>query len=267
MSRSCWSTAKLTTCALAFSDERSVSVVLNAGEDLRARGISYTVERNLSSALLSFWVSIPCYLSLEFVVNTCVSVWNENGVLAVGVKCVSPDLCRMLVDFRGSVTDLRFPVAFCCEFRGQEEADLRVFRIAVLLGDLFALTVNLQRLVKSVRLIDDLIESHVVTGRQMCRARKVQRYHPSGDCRIRVSTTELCVVPEKSNAIIRVVTAGFECLPPSCDGLMGPDDHEPMISTVRLAVRARCLTAALLICRISGNQLDQWSASWSIPVP
>ncbi|KZV45547.1 NBS-containing resistance-like protein [Dorcoceras hygrometricum] len=46
-----------------------------------------------------------------------------------------------------------------------------------------------------------------------------------------------CVVPKKSNAIIGVVTAGFECLPPSCDGLTGPDDHGPMISTGRLAVR------------------------------
>ncbi|KZV38570.1 hypothetical protein F511_04275 [Dorcoceras hygrometricum] len=45
-----------------------------------------------------------------------------------------------------------------------------------------------------------------------------------------------CVVPEKSNAIIGVVTAGFECLPPSCDGLTGPDDHGQMISTGRLAV-------------------------------
>ncbi|KZV16431.1 hypothetical protein F511_31242 [Dorcoceras hygrometricum] len=131
---SCWSTAELTAGALACSDERSVSVVLNAGE-----------------ALLSFWVSIPCYLILEFVVNTCVSVWNENGVLAVGVKCISPDLCRMLVDFRGSVTDLRFPVAFCHEFQGQEEDYLRVLRIAVLLRDLYALTVNLQCMVKSVR--------------------------------------------------------------------------------------------------------------------
>ncbi|KZV21829.1 hypothetical protein F511_13632 [Dorcoceras hygrometricum] len=39
------------------------------------------------------------------------------------------------------------------------------------------------------------------------------------------------VVPEKSNAIVGVVTTGFECLPPSCDGLTGPDDHGPMIST------------------------------------
>ncbi|KZV22252.1 hypothetical protein F511_35076 [Dorcoceras hygrometricum] len=46
----------------------------------------------------------------------------------------------------------------------------------------------------------------------MCRARKVQ-------------------------PIIGVVTARFECLPPSCDGLTGPDDHGPMISTGRLAVR------------------------------
>ncbi|KZV49598.1 hypothetical protein F511_23629 [Dorcoceras hygrometricum] len=39
------------------------------------------------------------------------------------------------------------------------------------------------------------------------------------------------VVSEKSNAIVGVVTTGFECLPPSCDGLTGPDDHGPMIST------------------------------------
>ncbi|KZV38866.1 AMP-dependent synthetase and ligase superfamily protein [Dorcoceras hygrometricum] len=42
----------------------------------------------------------------------------------------------------------------------------------------------------------------------------------------------LCVVPEKSNAIIGVVTTGFECLPPSCDGLKGSEDHGPMISPV-----------------------------------
>ncbi|KZV19284.1 laccase-14-like [Dorcoceras hygrometricum] len=41
-----------------------------------------------------------------------------------------------------------------------------------------------------------------------------------------------CVVPEKSNAIIGVVTIGFECLPPSCDGLTGSEDHGPMISPV-----------------------------------
>ncbi|KZV27170.1 hypothetical protein F511_24980 [Dorcoceras hygrometricum] len=41
-----------------------------------------------------------------------------------------------------------------------------------------------------------------------------------------------CVVPENSNAIIGVVTTGFECLPPSCDGLMGSEDHGPMISPV-----------------------------------
>ncbi|KZV35881.1 hypothetical protein F511_36730 [Dorcoceras hygrometricum] len=55
------------------------------------------------------------------------------------------------------------------------------------------------------------------SGREFCRA--------------------LCVVPEKSNAIIGVVTVGFKCLPPSCDWLTGPDDHGPMISTCRLAVR------------------------------
>ncbi|KZV21214.1 ABC transporter G family member 22 [Dorcoceras hygrometricum] len=41
---------------------------------------------------------------------------------------------------------------------------------------------------------------------------------------------EMNFVPEKSNAIVGVVTTGFECLPPSCDGLTGPDDHGPMIS-------------------------------------
>ncbi|KZV32663.1 receptor-like protein 12 [Dorcoceras hygrometricum] len=38
------------------------------------------------------------------------------------------------------------------------------------------------------------------------------------------------LVSEKSNAIVGVVTTGFECLPPSCDGLTGPDDHGPMVS-------------------------------------
>ncbi|KZV31971.1 protein penguin [Dorcoceras hygrometricum] len=58
---------------------------------------------------------------------------------------------------------------------------------------------------------------------------------------------DLCVVPEKYNAIIGVVTAGFECLPPSCDGLTGPDDHGPMISTGRLAVRDSICKEALYI--------------------
>ncbi|KZV32286.1 hypothetical protein F511_21679 [Dorcoceras hygrometricum] len=59
------------------------------------------------------------------------------------------------------------------------------------------------------------------------------------NCRSQEGSVSLrpCVVPEKSNAIIGVVTAGFECLPPSCDGLAGPDDHGPMISTGELAVR------------------------------
>ncbi|KZV25472.1 pectinesterase 63 [Dorcoceras hygrometricum] len=42
----------------------------------------------------------------------------------------------------------------------------------------------------------------------------------------------LCVVPEKSNAIIGVVTTGFEFLPSRCDGLTGCEDHGPMISPV-----------------------------------
>ncbi|KZV56185.1 hypothetical protein F511_24002 [Dorcoceras hygrometricum] len=45
-----------------------------------------------------------------------------------------------------------------------------------------------------------------------------------------VTVARAGVVPEKSNAIVGVVTTGFECLTPSCDGLTGPDDHGPMIS-------------------------------------
>ncbi|KZV28974.1 hypothetical protein F511_07534 [Dorcoceras hygrometricum] len=41
-----------------------------------------------------------------------------------------------------------------------------------------------------------------------------------------------CVVPENSNAIIEVVTTGFERLPPICDGLTGSEDHGPIISPV-----------------------------------
>ncbi|KZV36932.1 hypothetical protein F511_16627 [Dorcoceras hygrometricum] len=59
-----------------------------------------------------------------------------------------------------------------------------------------------------------------------------------------------CIVPEKSNAIIGVVTAGFECLPPSCDGMTDLDDHGPMISTGRFAVRGS-----------SGNQAGQSGGS------
>ncbi|KZV31472.1 exopolygalacturonase [Dorcoceras hygrometricum] len=47
-----------------------------------------------------------------------------------------------------------------------------------------------------------------------------------------IASVTRCVVPEKSNAIIGVVTTGFECLPPSCDGLTGSEDHGPMISPV-----------------------------------
>ncbi|KZV15564.1 hypothetical protein F511_16634 [Dorcoceras hygrometricum] len=57
-------------------------------------------------------------------------------------------------------------------------------------------------------------------------------------------------MPEKSNAIIGVVNTGFECLPPSCDGLTGPDDHGQMISTGRFAVRGS-----------SGNQAGQSGGS------
>ncbi|KZV29973.1 hypothetical protein F511_41253 [Dorcoceras hygrometricum] len=55
---------------------------------------------------------------------------------------------------------------------------------------------------------------------------------------------------EKSNAIIGVVTIGFECLPPSCDGLTGLDDHGSMISTGLFTVRGS-----------SGNQAGQSGGS------
>ncbi|KZV22674.1 hypothetical protein F511_40522 [Dorcoceras hygrometricum] len=59
--------------------------------------------------------------------------------------------------------------------------------------------------------------------RSGCLGRELQRL---------VRTLLRCVVPEKSNAIIEVVTTGFECLPPSCDGLTGSEDHGTMISPV-----------------------------------
>ncbi|KZV38479.1 hypothetical protein F511_41009 [Dorcoceras hygrometricum] len=82
------------------------------------------------------------------------------------------------------------------------------------------------------------------------------------------SRIELCVVPEKSNAIIGVVTTGFECLPPSCDVLMGSEDHGPMISPVDtpcmlFVLRLDLVFVFLLLCCLglcyqfagsSGNQ-------------
>ncbi|KZV49540.1 proline-rich protein 1-like [Dorcoceras hygrometricum] len=64
-----------------------------------------------------------------------------------------------------------------------------------------------------------------------------QRFEGSRKICVLVEFPLQCVVPEKSNAIIGVVTVGFECLPPSCDGLTGPDDHGSMISDRRFAVR------------------------------
>ncbi|KZV35508.1 serine/threonine-protein kinase ATM [Dorcoceras hygrometricum] len=59
--------------------------------------------------------------------------------------------------------------------------------------------------------------------RSGCLGRELQRL---------VITLLRCVVPEKSNAIIGVVTTGFECLPPSYDGLTGSEYHGPMISPI-----------------------------------
>ncbi|KZV34511.1 hypothetical protein F511_27860 [Dorcoceras hygrometricum] len=75
-------------------------------------------------------------------------------------------------------------------------------------------------------LIEDHIESHVVTDRLINRARKVQRYHRSGD---------------------RLI--GCVRIQPSCDGLTGPEDHGPMISPlIHRGMEAR---------RSSGNQAGQ----------
>ncbi|KZV47122.1 hypothetical protein F511_25468 [Dorcoceras hygrometricum] len=65
-----------------------------------------------------------------------------------------------------------------------------------------------------------------------------------------------CVVPEKSNDIIGVVTARFECLPPSRDGLTSPDDHGPMISTGDWLLGLCCPFAGS-----SGNQAGQSGGS------
>ncbi|KZV52302.1 hypothetical protein F511_39297 [Dorcoceras hygrometricum] len=45
------------------------------------------------------------------------------------------------------------------------------------------------------------------------------------------SPNEGSSIDHQNGIIVGVVTTGFECLPPSCDGLTGPDDHGPMIST------------------------------------
>ncbi|KZV42442.1 calcyclin-binding protein [Dorcoceras hygrometricum] len=90
-------------------------------------------------------------------------------------------------------------------------------------------------------------EADVNVGQHPCSARRKRRRLSSAkepvDVHIRfpdVNAGQLfCslqlvlreIVPEKSNAIVGVVTTGFECLPPSCDGLTGPDDHGPMMST------------------------------------
>ncbi|KZV18023.1 hypothetical protein F511_38318 [Dorcoceras hygrometricum] len=67
----------------------------------------------------------------------------------------------------------------------------------------------------------------------------------SNELRNPVGPARSCVV-HQSNAIIGAVTTGYECLPPSCDGLTGPDDHGPMIS--RLIDRALLEKSAVGSC-------------------
>ncbi|KZV35509.1 hypothetical protein F511_34041 [Dorcoceras hygrometricum] len=50
--------------------------------------------------------------------------------------------------------------------------------------------------------------------------------------RLPLSCDGLTGSEEKSNTIIGVVTVGFERLPLSCDGLTGSEDHGPMNSSV-----------------------------------
>ncbi|KZV46041.1 BTB/POZ domain-containing protein-like [Dorcoceras hygrometricum] len=64
-------------------------------------------------------------------------------------------------------------------------------------------------------------------------ARSSELRNPEGPARS-------CVV-HQSNAIIGAVTTGYECLPPSCDGLTGPNDHGPMISwLIDRGIEATC---------------------------
>ncbi|KZV42295.1 hypothetical protein F511_42164 [Dorcoceras hygrometricum] len=73
----------------------------------------------------------------------------------------------------------------------------------------------------------------IFSSRESCRDCRSRRKLTCFSCLCPTFVNLLrCVVPEKSNAIIGVVTTGFECLPPSCDGLTGSEDHGPMISPV-----------------------------------
>ncbi|KZV54954.1 hypothetical protein F511_31963 [Dorcoceras hygrometricum] len=73
-----------------------------------------------------------------------------------------------------------------------------------------------------------------------------------------------CVV-HQSNAIIGAVTTGYECLPPSCDGLTGPDDHGPMIS--RLIDRVRHTVAAGVHLLKLGVHLERGSVTFLLVEP
>ncbi|KZV16997.1 hypothetical protein F511_28087 [Dorcoceras hygrometricum] len=71
-------------------------------------------------------------------------------------------------------------------------------------------------------------------------------------------------MPEKSNAIVGAVTTGYECLPPSCDGLTGPDDHGSMISRlIDRGIEATCydLPVDALALGASGNRDGQSGSS------
>ncbi|KZV40741.1 hypothetical protein F511_14781 [Dorcoceras hygrometricum] len=58
-----------------------------------------------------------------------------------------------------------------------------------------------------------------------------------------------CVVSEKSNGIIGVVTIGFKCLPPSCDGLTGSEDHDQLFPRLihRAGFRSVCSDLVVVI--------------------
>ncbi|KZV56802.1 hypothetical protein F511_37523 [Dorcoceras hygrometricum] len=63
-------------------------------------------------------------------------------------------------------------------------------------------------------------------------------------------------MPEKSNAIVGTVTTGYECLSPSCDGLMGPNDHGPMIS--------RLIDRGLFKCRRDEKEVGGLDVPWRV---
>ncbi|KZV39639.1 mitochondrial carrier [Dorcoceras hygrometricum] len=181
---SCWSIAELTAGALPCSDERSVSVLLNAGE-VRFPSFPAFVLDDFGGAELPLFSSFDRY-PFEALNRR----WRRSAKLLClrAVKSVVPLL--LFPSFPAFVLD---------DFGGTELPLFSSF-------DRYPFEALNRRWRRSAKLL--------------C-LRAVKSVVP----------LLLCVVPEKSNAIIGVVTTVFECLPPSCDELMGSEDHGPMISS------------------------------------